>query len=82
MPIVPIRSTAGIAHDPAGFGNAVLGCADSIVTTLFVFMDSSRKRIMTQHVLFIVSNAAVIGPKNRKTGFFFAEIAHPFDVLD
>ncbi|WP_315767095.1 MULTISPECIES: type 1 glutamine amidotransferase domain-containing protein [unclassified Bradyrhizobium] len=37
---------------------------------------------MTQHVLFIVSNAAVIGPQNRKTGFFFAEVAHPFDVLD
>src|SRR5262249_25418798 len=26
--------------------------------------------------------AAVIGPHNRKTGFFFAEVAHPFDVLD
>jgi putative intracellular protease/amidase len=37
---------------------------------------------MTQHVLFIVTNAAVIGPKSRKTGFFFAEIAHPFEVLD
>ncbi|MDL2408208.1 type 1 glutamine amidotransferase domain-containing protein [Rhizobium calliandrae] len=37
---------------------------------------------MTQHVLFIVTNAAVIGPKSRKTGFFFAEVAHPFDVLD
>src|ERR1700760_1432346 len=37
---------------------------------------------MTQHVLFIVTNAAVIGPKNRKTGFFFAEVAHPFTVLD
>lgn len=37
---------------------------------------------MTQHVLFIVTNAAVIGPKNRKTGFFFAEVAHPFEVLD
>lgn len=37
---------------------------------------------MTQHVLFIVTNAAVIGPKNRKTGFFFPEIAHPFEVLD
>ena len=37
---------------------------------------------MTQHVLFIVTNAAVIGPHNRKTGFFFAEVAHPFDVLD
>ena len=37
---------------------------------------------MTKHVLFIVTNAAIIGPKNRKTGFFFAEVAHPFDVLD
>lgn len=37
---------------------------------------------MTQHVLLIVTNAAVIGPHNRKTGFFFAEIAHPFEVLD
>jgi putative intracellular protease/amidase len=37
---------------------------------------------VTQHVLFIVTNAAVLGPKNRKTGFFFAEVAHPFDVLD
>jgi len=37
---------------------------------------------MTQHVLFIVTNAAVLGPRNRKVGFFFPEIAHPFDVLD
>src|ERR1700743_450939 len=37
---------------------------------------------MTQHVLFIVTNAAIIGPHNRKTGFFFAEVAHPFEVLD
>ena len=37
---------------------------------------------MTKHVLFIVTNAAVIGPLNRKTGFFFAEVAHPFEVLD
>ena len=37
---------------------------------------------MTKHVLFIVTNAAVIGPHSRKTGFFFAEVAHPFDVLD
>jgi len=37
---------------------------------------------MTKHVLFIVTNAAVIGPLNRPTGFFFAEVAHPFDVLD
>jgi putative intracellular protease/amidase len=37
---------------------------------------------MTQHVLFIVTNAAVIGPHNRKTGFFFAEVAHPYEVLN
>ncbi len=37
---------------------------------------------MTKHVLFIVTNAAVIGPKSRNTGFFFPEVAHPFDVLD
>ena len=37
---------------------------------------------MTHHVLFIVTNAAVIGPHSRKTGFFFAEVAHPFEVLD
>jgi putative intracellular protease/amidase len=35
-----------------------------------------------KHVLFIVTNAAVIGPSNRATGFFFPEIAHPFEVLD
>jgi len=37
---------------------------------------------VTQHVLFIVTNAAIIGPHNRKTGFFFAEVAHPFEVLN
>jgi putative intracellular protease/amidase len=37
---------------------------------------------MTKTVLFIVTNAAVIGPNSRRTGFFFAEIAHPFEVLD
>jgi putative intracellular protease/amidase len=37
---------------------------------------------VTQHVLFIVTNAAIIGPRSRKTGFFFAEVAHPFEVLD
>lgn len=34
------------------------------------------------YVLFVVTNAAVIGPNNRPTGFFFPEIAHPFDTLD
>jgi len=34
------------------------------------------------YVLFVATNAAVIGPHRRPTGFFFPEIAHPFDVLD
>jgi len=35
-----------------------------------------------KNVLFVVTNAAVIGPNNRATGLFFPEIAHPFEVLD
>ncbi|MET0935385.1 MAG: type 1 glutamine amidotransferase domain-containing protein [Luteibacter sp.] len=35
-----------------------------------------------KHVLFVVTNAATIGPNQRPTGFFFPEVAHPFDVLD
>jgi putative intracellular protease/amidase len=35
-----------------------------------------------QTVLFIVTNAAEIGPHKRKTGFFFTEVAHPFEELD
>ena len=34
------------------------------------------------YVLFVATNAAVIGPNNRATGFFFPEIAHPFEALD
>jgi len=34
------------------------------------------------YVLFVVTNAAVIGPHHRRTGFFFPEISHPFDALD
>ncbi|MBB3605756.1 putative intracellular protease/amidase [Mycolicibacterium sp. BK556] len=34
------------------------------------------------YVLFVVTNAAVIGPHNRATGFFFPEIAHPVHELD
>lgn len=34
------------------------------------------------YVLFVATNAAVIGPNNRHTGFFFPEIAHPFEALD
>lgn len=33
-------------------------------------------------VLFVVTNAGLIGPNDRKTGFFFPEIAHPYEVLD
>ncbi len=35
-----------------------------------------------KHVLFVVTNAALIGPHHRATGFFFPEIAHPFEALD
>jgi putative intracellular protease/amidase len=34
------------------------------------------------HVLFILTNTAKIGPHNRATGFFFPEVAHPFEVFD
>jgi putative intracellular protease/amidase len=34
------------------------------------------------YVLVVATNAAVIGPHNRPTGFFFPEIAHPVSVLD
>jgi putative intracellular protease/amidase len=35
-----------------------------------------------KHVLFVVTNAAVIGPNHRRTGFFFPEIAHPVEALE
>jgi putative intracellular protease/amidase len=34
------------------------------------------------YVLVVATNAAVIGPHHRPTGFFFPEIAHPSRVLD
>ncbi|BBX09398.1 type 1 glutamine amidotransferase domain-containing protein [Mycolicibacterium aichiense] len=34
------------------------------------------------YVLFVVTNAAFIGPHHRATGFFFPEIAHPVHELD
>jgi putative intracellular protease/amidase len=34
------------------------------------------------YVLFVSTSAALIGPHNRATGFFFPEIAHPFEKLD
>lgn len=35
-----------------------------------------------KHVLFVVTNAAEIGPNRRATGFFFPEIAHPAEALE
>jgi putative intracellular protease/amidase len=40
------------------------------------------ENVTVPYVLFVVTNAAVIGPHNRPTGFFFPEIAHPARVLD
>ena len=37
---------------------------------------------MPKKVLFIVSNAYVIGPHNRRTGNFLPEVAHPYAEFD
>jgi putative intracellular protease/amidase len=37
---------------------------------------------MSKKVLFIVSNANVIGPRNRRTGNFLPEVAHPYAEFD
>ncbi len=37
---------------------------------------------MSKRILIIVSNAKVIGPKNRKTGVFLDEVAHPYIAFD
>src|SRR5262245_36825299 len=37
---------------------------------------------MSKKVLFIVSNAHVIGPNNRRTGNFLPEVAHPYAEFD
>ncbi|VVP68025.1 Molecular chaperone Hsp31 and glyoxalase 3 [Pseudomonas fluorescens] len=34
-----------------------------------------------KHVLFILTNAAEIGPNHRRTGYFFPEVAHPYEVF-
>jgi putative intracellular protease/amidase len=34
-----------------------------------------------KHVLFVVTNTAEIGPNRRNTGYFFPEIAHPYEVF-
>ncbi|MEM9488791.1 MAG: type 1 glutamine amidotransferase domain-containing protein [Myxococcota bacterium] len=36
----------------------------------------------TKYVLFIITSAETIGPNNRKTGYFFPEVAHPFEEFD
>jgi len=38
--------------------------------------------VSVPYVLFVATSAAVIGPNNRPTGYFFPEIAHPFEALD
>jgi putative intracellular protease/amidase len=38
--------------------------------------------VSVPYVLFVATNAAVIGPHHRHTGFFFPEIAHPYLALD
>lgn len=35
-----------------------------------------------QHVLFILTNTAEIGPNKRATGYFFPEVAHPYEVFN
>lgn len=35
-----------------------------------------------KHVLFVLTNAAEIGPLHRATGYFYPEVAHPFEVFD
>ncbi len=35
-----------------------------------------------KHVLFVLTNAAEIGPQHRATGYFFPEVAHPYEVFD
>lgn len=34
-----------------------------------------------KHVLFILTNTAEIGPNQRRTGYFFPEVAHPYEVF-
>lgn len=35
-----------------------------------------------KHVLFVLTNTPEIGPNHRPTGYFFAEVAHPYEVFD
>lgn len=35
-----------------------------------------------KHVLFVLTNTPEIGPNHRPTGYFFSEVAHPYEVFD
>ncbi|AJW99298.1 type 1 glutamine amidotransferase domain-containing protein [Burkholderia gladioli] len=35
-----------------------------------------------KHVLFVLTNATEIGPHKRATGYFYPEVAHPWEVLE
>lgn len=37
---------------------------------------------MTKRILIIVSNTGIIGPRNRRTGIFLPEVAHPYAEFD
>ncbi|WP_202929041.1 type 1 glutamine amidotransferase family protein [Chitinophaga agri] len=37
---------------------------------------------MKKRILIIASNANTIGPRNRRTGTFLSEVAHPYVVFD
>jgi len=54
-------------------GQAVLAQSQSTPKSLHSTTTPKMK-----YVLFIVTNAAKIGPKHRKTGYFFPEVAHPY----
>ena len=41
-----------------------------------------KLKIMKKKILIIVSNAHAIGPKNRRTGTFLPEVAHPYEAFD
>ncbi|UFH57221.1 hypothetical protein [Spirosoma sp. KNUC1025] len=36
---------------------------------------------MKRKILFMVTSASVIGPKNRKTGSLLTELAHPYEAF-
>jgi putative intracellular protease/amidase len=44
--------------------------------------EHDKEQTMSKRVLIIVSNANVIGPRNRRTGNFLPEVAHPYMELD